>query len=707
MDYLVIKENDLFLLSNKNGDIEAGNPHGHGLYSKDTRFLSQFGLLINGKKPILLISEDDRNYYSTVLLTNPHMEHNGDIELWRESIQIKRERFIHADILYEKINLTNFSPKTVSFSLSILFDADFADMFIVRGYQNGTVGRKTGSIIGDRQVIIGYEGADQINRATKIIWDMDAISHTDNQINFNFQLNTQEMKAVTFQIIPMVDGIGPSISTAEDALKDLQQSYRDWNSSVTQIESDHALFSALYSRSVQDLRVLLTDVGYGNFPVAGLPWYAVPFGRDSLITALQMLSLQPEVAKGTLLTMAAYQGQNDDPWKDEQPGKVMHEIRYGELASLNEIPFTPYYGTIDATPLFLLLAAEYFNWTYDTVTLTSLLPHIERALDWIQQFGDLDGDHFVEYHQQSSKGIANQGWKDSSDSIVHSNGDFAKSPIALVEVQGYVYQAKVKLSPILRLLGKVDLADQLKEQAQQLKVQFESSFWMPEENYYAIALDRDKQQVKSVTSNPGHLLMSGMLDEVRAKYVAERLISKDLFSGYGIRTMSSESAGYNPMSYHDGSIWPHDNSISLLGLSLLGYKNEANHIIEGLLESARSFESWRLPELFCGFDKESGRPVPYPVACSPQAWAAATSIVFLQTMLGLRVDAISKEIHLDPFLPNGMDHLYVNHMKIASGELELIVNQIEETNIKTIILHNTSGYKVIIKGIRADALSNK
>lgn len=693
MDVRVIKEDDYFLITDKNGDIEPAAQSGQGFYSKDTRFLSRMELLINEQKPILLSSEADKNYKATILLTNPHMEKDGRVILWRDSIQIRRDRFISQGVLYEQVKLKNYFPKKVEFSISFHFDADFQDMFIVRGFQTGRTGNKSGVDTHSRKMEISYIGADKVKRVTRILWDMDAEVVEEGKLSFPLQLESQEEIVITFTIAPIIDGKEPVLRPVDQALAELHQSYDKWRQNSTQIESDHDLFNQVVDRGIQDLRVLLTDLGYGPFPVAGVPWFAVPFGRDSLITALQMLPLNPSIAKGTLLTMASYQGEKVDPWRDEQPGKIMHEIRYGELANTNQIPFSPYYGSVDATPLFLVLAVEYFHWTNDLETIHQLLPNIERAIKWLNQYGDRDGDGFIEYYQESSKGIANQGWKDSGDSIIHENGEYAKAPIALVEVQGYVYQAKSKLVPIMRLLGKEALANQLEEEAQQLKAKFNHSFWMPEHKFYAIALDHEKKMVKSVTSNPGHVLMSGILDHENAKHIANRLLSPDMFSGFGIRTMSTQSTGYNPMSYHDGSVWPHDNSMILLGFVTMGFKEEASTIIEGLLKAASGFEYYRLPELFCGYDDTIGYPVPYPVACSPQAWAAGSAIVFLQSILGLQPDAICKRITINPFLPAGMNLLVVRNLRIGNGFLELLVKR-KDHDVEVQILSNSTGFEV-------------
>ncbi|MEK5394861.1 amylo-alpha-1,6-glucosidase [Paenibacillus sp. FSL K6-2859] len=696
MNYRVIKENDLFLMTDKSGDIPDNDQSGLGLYTRDTRFLSRMEIRINNQRPILLSSAADENYISTIRLTNPHMEEDGKLILWRESVEIERTRFIYEGALYETFKLTSYYPKAIQFDFSVLLDADFTDMFVIRGFQHGKLGSKTGERSAPGERVISYLGADELLRETKVKWDTQEsrISET-GEVHFDVELKHQESVEIAFFIAPMINGNEPLQHEPKEAMNKLRASYASWNASSTSISSDMPLFNKLYHRGVQDLRVLLTDLGYGQFPVAGLPWYSVPFGRDSLIAALQMLSSNPQIAKGTLLTMAAYQGQKEDEWRDEQPGKVMHEIRYGELAATNQVPFTPYYGTIDATPLFLLLTAEYYHWTGDLDFVSSLMPHLNAALNWIKEYGDYDKDSFVEYYQKSSKGIANQGWKDSADSVIHSNGDYAEAPIALVEVQGYVYQALTRLAPIFKSLGHEEQAEVMEKDAAQLRTRFEEDFWMNDEQFYAIALDKDKKRVDSVTSNAGHILMSGIASPERAKAVAARLVAPDLFGGYGIRTMSTAATGYNPMSYHDGSVWPHDNSLCLLGLSQSGFTEEAITVMQGLLNAADQFEYYRLPELYCGYSDQLGAPVPYPVACSPQAWAAGTPLTFVQALLGLQPNALTRQITIKPALLNGMNDLKVEQLQIGNGTLSLRVSRVDNEP-KLEILSNQTGYELVI-----------
>ncbi|MGD7008874.1 glycogen debranching N-terminal domain-containing protein [Metabacillus sp. 84] len=699
MDYLVIKENDLFLLSEPNGDITQNHSYGLGLYTKDTRFLSKMELKINGEKPVLLSSDGSANQVSRVLLTNPHMERDGELILWRESVQIERERFIYEGVLYETIYLTNYYPKAVKFTIDLAFDADFKDMFIVRGFQKGNVGAKTGQVYDENSYELNYSGSDDLERTTRISWDKSPDEVKENgDFAYNFELEHSQEQAFTIMVQPVINGsyeIGIPIP-ANEALEKLTDSYSEWNRQAPLMKTDLTPLQQLVDRGWSDLRVLMTDIGHGGFPVAGLPWFGVPFGRDSLIAALQMLSFNPEAAKGTLKTMASTQGTKVDPWRDEQPGKIMHEMRFGELANTDQVPFTPYYGTIDATPLYLILLTEYVRWTGDLQLAEELMDSVVKALTWIDEFGDRDGDLFVEYHQESSNGIANQGWKDSGDSIVHRSGEYAETPIALAEVQGYVYQAKTGVADLFEALDLKDKAAALRTQAEELKQEFENKFWMEEHQFYAIALDRDKKQVGTITSNPGHVLFSGMLEEERAKAVADMLTSEKMFSGFGIRTMGEGEAGYNPMSYHDGSIWPHDNSMTLIGMSKLNQHEQAKTVISGLIKAASQFEYERLPELFCGYSSSIGKAVKYPVACSPQAWAAGTPLIIIQSLLGLFPDSLNKRIYLNPVLLEEMNELLVSRIRVGKGHVSIRLVK-EEGKTKTAIIENTTGFEIIQK----------
>lgn len=697
MDFRVIKENDYFLLTDVRGDIPAENPEGLGFYTRDTRFLSRFELLVNGQKPVVLHSAADQNYMARILLINPNPKTLGEdaIDLARESVTFERTRLIYDGILYEKLVVTNYDRRSQTLTFTYAIDADFADMFVVRGFAGGETGTVTDRVRTAGGLVVRYEGKDGITRETVVAFSQPATAWDDEGHHFRLALDPGASYTLTVTVTPVVGGERGTAVSMEVAMAALQRSYAEWMDRAMHVETDNAQLNRLLHRSLLDLRVLTTDLGDGPFPVAGIPWYAVPFGRDSLITAWQALAFQPEMARGTLLTLARLQGKREDPWRDEQPGKIPHEMRYGELANTNQIPFTPYYGTIDATPLFLILAAEYYRWTGDRELMERLLPNILAALEWIDRYGDRDGDGFVEYLRESARGLGNQGWKDSGDCIVYRDGRLAEGAIALCEVQGYVYEAKTRWSTIFAEWGDAERAKVLADAAETLKRRFAAAFWMDDEQYVALALDGHKRRVDAVTSNPGHLLFTGILDDEQAARVKDRLMQSDLFSGYGIRTLSAKERAYNPVSYHNGSVWPHDNSLIVLGLARRGFTEAAHRVIAGMLRASEQVEHCRLPELFCGFSADD-RLVPYPVACSPQAWAAGTPLLFVRALLGIEPDIPNGKIVLAPSLPPWMSWMRVRRMRIGSGELSFDV--IREGGVLSVRIEtNTTGTEVRVQ----------
>jgi glycogen debranching enzyme len=677
-DRVILKHNDAVFVSDLAGDVPAGNDAGLGLYRSDTRFLSTYELRLNGRRPILLNHGVDRAYVATFQLSNPALEPvHGGAAIPKQSLSLRRTRFVHNGV-HERIGLQNCNRHAVEVTLELRFDADFLDIFEVRGYRPGRpMGTPEVPTKTETGLAFGYLGRDGVRRTTEVVFH-PAPTVSRGTACVTVKLAPHETYVLLVDLLPTLGGVELDAEFHFDhALDALERTYQAWNASCTRLETDNeSLDGGLLWRNLEDLRVLCEDRPTGLFPTAGVPWYAVPFGRDALITSIQTLALNPEVAVGSLRFLARHQGTKVDPYREEEPGKILHEMRFGELANLGQIPHTPYYGTVDATPLFLVLLVELLQWTADVDLLTQLSPNVMAALRWIDECGDLDGDGLLEYAQHGRIGVRNQGWKDSWDSLIEEHGEPAPLPVALVEVQGYVYHAKSGLARIFRKLGRTGEAEKLEREAEELRRRFESRYWMPDERYYAQALDRDKLQVRSISSNPGHCLWSGIVDRERAGAVMARLMSEDMFSGWGIRTLSSDALSYNPMSYHNGSIWPHDNSIVAAGLRRYGFRDEAEQVARSVLEACMRFTDHRIPELFCGFTRDRrfhAGPGEYLVSCSPQAWGAGSLFHFIQVLAGVEVDMFENRLRIDPVDTTVYRRLRVEGMRVGDGEVDFTV----------------------------------
>lgn len=695
MNNTVIMDRDLFCLSNPSGDITADSAAGYGLYAKDTRFLSAFDLQMNGEKLELLSVNQEKSYHLKFKL----MKRVNDVG----ALEVFRERYIYNGSLHERMIVKNYFPHVKDVRLQLAVAGDFQDMFLVRQYRDGEVGTIKQASYTKDSIGLQYIGKDEVARYLHMQWDTvpDEVTQTGH-IKYDRQLAPGQSFTIEFMITPQWHNASSvSFVSFDRGLAELAARYEQWQEQTISIESDHPQFNKMVAQSSQDLHMLLNDFGFGSMPVAGLPWFAAPFGRDSIITSLYMLIMQPDAAKGTLKTLAAWQGEQYNAERDEQPGKIMHEKRFGELVLSDQSPFGPYYGTVDATPLFLMLIVEYVKWTGDLALFHELQPEIEKALQWIDVQSEQYGG-FLSYAQEAEQGFPNQGWKDSPNCIVHSDGQLATSPIALSEVQGYVYYAKKELARLYSHNGNGEQATKLQQQASELQAKFEQTYWLEDEGYYAIALEQHQAQVHSVTSNPGHLLLCELPQMEREQNIVERLQAEDMNSGFGIRTMSTLAAGYYPMSYHNGSVWPHDNAFILLGLSRRGYIEAATHLMDTLLEASYSFRDRRFPELFCGYENDGAGVVPYPTTCSPQAWSAGLSIVFIQASLGLHPDAIAKKIWIAPALPSGMNYLKVNHIRIGSGLLSIEVTRSSTSQVCEVnILSNSTSYEIVHRKGRA------
>jgi glycogen debranching enzyme len=674
---LAVKEGDTFLYSDLEGNLDHGGSYGLGLYARDTRFLSHFRMTLSGRDPVLLSSSSERAYMSHVDLTNPDLYEGDTVTVPQQTLNLRRIRAINGR-LFERVRVKNYNPFAVTLDLEFVLGADFADIFEVRGMLQPDRPAPEPPELGDDGVTFAVVGRDGVRRSTQVVFASppDRLETKDQLVHaiFRLTLGPYQTKLVGMTIEPIAGDSRPPAMEFDVAVHELRRSYEEWERGSTQVVTDNELFNQLLDRSLRDLRALSTEVDGGGTLAAGVPWYVAVFGRDSLLTAHQLLMVNPRPAREALELLAAHQGTRVDDWRDEQPGKILHEIRRGELAGAGIVPHTPYYGSVDSTPLFVVLYAQHLRWTGDLAFAQKLLPAAEAALRWIDEYGDMDGDGFVEYLCRSAGGIRNQGWKDSHDAIVHADGRLAEPPIALSEVQGYVFLAKMRMADVYEALDRPDDADRLSAEAEALRRRFNEAFWMEDEHYFAAALDADKRQVRTVTSNPGHGLYCHIIDEDKALAVAKRLLAPDMFSGWGVRTMSKAAVAYNPMSYHNGSVWPHDNALIAAGFKRYGFVRSTNRVATALFDAAIQADYLRLPELFCGFTRRTpNRPVSYPIACSPQAWAAGSPFLMLQAMLG-----ISARAHLNllmvnkPQLPTWLNTVEVRNLAVGDSRISLV-----------------------------------
>jgi len=680
-DTTLVKEGDLFLLSDLEGNVPAGNTNGLGLYHRDTRFLSVFDLAVAGLRPTILLSSGRWHFLGTYLLTNPTLVTARGEHVEKETLQIRRYRVVRPRSLSEALTFQNFNDFPVRFDVDVGIGADFADIFDVRGFLTSGDERVVVAEVSAAAVSFHHDGRDGLRRTTRLRFEPPPEHLSRSAARYGVELDAHGSLRVAIDIEIAEEARALAGQTAARApAPPGAGDRRRLLEVVTGVETSNELFNAVLAQSRADLRALSSGDGGAPFVAAGIPWYAALFGRDTLITALADLWICPATARQTLSLLAREQGQRDDPWRDEEPGKILHEHRRGELAGANLLPFAPYFGTVDATPLWIILLAELHHATGDLELVRGLRPNLEAALGWIDHHGDLDGDGFVEYRSRSPVGLANQGWKDSADGIVHADGSLPEPPIALVEAQAYVYAAKRGAAALFRALGDPARALALDAEAARLRAAFDAAFWMPAEGFYCLALDGKKRQVAAVASNAGQALVCGIVPPERAARVAERLMREDLFSGWGVRTLSNREVRYNPVGYHVGTVWPHDNALIALGLKRHGHEAPAVAIAGGLFEAAQHFPSYRLPELFCGFARSAfGVPVRYPVACSPQAWAATAWSMLLQAILGVRPDAAARELAIvRPTLPAWLRWVEVHRIRVGAGEVDLRYERVGE-----------------------------
>jgi glycogen debranching enzyme len=676
-----LKHGDAFAVFDQNGDILQGPASPEGLFYADTRRLSLWTLSLGGLRPLLLSSTlRADNATLTCDLTNSDLFQGGHLILEHDVIHVRRTKFLWQGACYERLAIRNHSAEPRHLRLDLRFGADFADLFEVRGSRRLARGMMRAPVVGPDRVILGYTGLDAVHRATALHFDPAPSQLRADQAIYELYLRAQSA-CVIYVEVEFADIDRPERRLARrfrTSLRHARHALRRASLQMASVSSSNEVFNEIARRTVADLRMLVTDKPEGPYPYAGIPWFSTVFGRDALITALELLWMDPQLARGVLRFLAAHQATEVNPVSDAEPGKIVHEMRLGEMAALGEVPFGCYYGSVDSTPLFVVLAGAYFERTGDLETVRSIWPAIRAALEWMDRYGDRDGDGFVEYGRRTEQGLANQGWKDSHDSIFHADGRLPIGPIALVEVQAYVFAARRVAARMARAMGEQAYGATLDLQAELLRQNFEKDFWCEEIGTYALALDGEKRPCRVRSSNAGHALFAGIADPERARRVAAGLMSSSFFCGWGIRTIPTPEARYNPMSYHNGSVWPHDNALIALGFARYGLKAETVHVFDGLFAAAAHMDLRRLPELFCGFARRPARgPTLYPVACTPQAWAAAAPMALLQACLGLSFDVPGRAVRFDrPVLPEWLEQVNLRGITLGGNRVDLLLRRV-------------------------------
>jgi len=674
----VLKHRDTFALFDRFGDIEHIGTGQQGLYHLGTRFLSRYQLTVNRLRPMLLnstLSQD--NTMLAVDLTTPDLFQEERLATPRNTVHVARYKLLWENVLYERLHAVNYLDHPMEVLVAFEFSADFCDIFEVRGMRRAHRGTMLDPVIAERSIELGYRGLDGVLRRTRIEFSTPP-THLDAQgAHFALTLRSQDIAEIIITTVCETSSRNTAALDFDAAYTSLQREVRVNRSEMAEITTSNEQFNDWISRSAADLHMLLTRKPELTYPYAGVPWFSTIFGRDGIITALQYLWLDPSVARGVLSYLAANQADSINAEQDAEPGKILHEVRTGEMAALHEVPFGRYYGSVDSTPLFIMLAEAYFNRSGDRHFLDSIWPNVLRALEWIDHYGDVDGDGFVEYSRRDPSGLVQQGWKDSGDSIFHADGELAEGPIAVCEVQGYTYRARLGAASLARALGDEALARELESKAQKLQQQFEKAFWCEDIGTYALALDGRKRPCRVRASNAGHLLFCGIAAPNRARRVAETLLSDDSFSGWGVRTLAASQARYNPMSYHNGSVWPHDNGIVAVGLARYGFCDLAIKILNGMFDASAHMDLHRLPELFCGFKRLPGKgPTLYPVACSPQAWASGALFHLLQACLNLSFSPTKPQLRFSfPQLPEYLQRVQIKNLRMGGGTLDLMLHR--------------------------------
>jgi glycogen debranching enzyme len=680
MQTKTLMSGDLFAIFDLRGDFRTIVSNSQGLFYKEMRHLSRLTLrLEEGELQLLASSVRLDNAVLSVDQTNPELQRAGQKILGPGVLHISRSTFVWLNSCHQQVEIHHYGGEAIAVGLILEFEADFADIFEVRGHRREKRGKLLEPQVTESTVSLGYLGLDGLRRDTRIELRGFPAALSGSQIRVPIRLEPGGQTNFSIRVRCSLGEETSGFPSEQEAVDQL--AIRGQEIARVEIQTSNERFNCWMNRSAADLRMLVVQTPEGLYPYAGVPWFSTVFGRDGIITGLECLWICPEIAQGVLSHLASTQATEIDPSRDAEPGKILHEARQSEMALLGEVPYRRYYGSVDSTPLFILLAAAYFKRTGDRELLDRLWPNIERALHWIDHYGDRDADGFIEYGRQTSRGLLQQGWKDSSESIFHADRSIAKGPIALCEVQAYVYAAKLQIADVCCAFGRSERAEELRREADLLKRRFQEAFWCEEISSYAIALDGNKQKCRIRSSNAGHTLFTGIASDDRTERIIQELGSAKYFSGWGVRTIATGEARYNPIAYHNGSIWPHDNALIAFGLSRAKNKALSGRILAGLFEASTFMESGRLPELFAGFSRRQGYPpTPCPNACAPQAWAAGAVFLILQACLGLEVVAAENLVRfVHPLLPDQVPEIRIRGLKAGSAILDLELRKRSET----------------------------
>jgi glycogen debranching enzyme len=707
-DAVVLKNKRVYLLTKPDGSIPEGDNHGYGLYYGDCRYLNTYKMKLFDSDLNVLVSNSGKGFRGVFELTNNEIMIEEGKHLRRDEIGITWERVIEEEnpALHDLLHIKNYELEEVDIRLSFTFNAQFEDVFSIRGLMPIQPGELQPAKWEDGVMHFAYAGADDIYRHMGVQFSREPDERDECTVYFDFHLGPMQSEKLAISLI---------ITTGKDAddirekarkqpeIDEIQEMLKkppvDWKSLGTAISSNSVLMNNIVDRSMLDLFMMKDEWDGKRYFGAGVPWFVTLFGRDSIIIAMHLLMFDPDISAETLQLLASYQGEEENEWRDEQPGKILHEMREGELASIGEIPHTPYYGTVDATMLFLVHIAKHAAWVGDLSLFRELRDNIDRALEWIDKHGDLNQDGYIEYESLSGSGLVNQGWKDTGDAVLNADGNLATPPIALVEVQAYIYMAKTYIADLFERDGDEDRANQLRREAEELKERFNKDFWDDELGTYLLGFQKDRKPIAVVTSNPGHALWAGIADKEKGEKTAHRLMQEDMFSGYGIRTLSTKEYPYNPIGYHLGTVWPHDNGIIAAGFRKYGFTEYAQKIFNGLKEAALGFDDYRLPELFGGFPKDEYHvPVRFPIACHPQSWAAGSIIFILESYLGLKPEAFDKRLVIEkPMLPDFIDRLTLRNLRVGEAKVDLRFSRKDDDKIDVEILKTNGELEVKVR----------